>query len=35
MNIGINFQGDRFAASSLLNRDRMGLTLQSEISDEY
>ena len=34
MNIGINFsQGDRFAASSLLNRDRIGLTLQSEISD--
>ena len=34
MNIGINYsQGDKFAASSLLNRDRLGLTLKSEISD--
>ena len=34
MNIGINYsQGDKFAASSLLNRDRIGLTLNSEISD--
>ena len=34
MNIGINYsQGDKFAASSLLNRDRIGLTLKSEISD--
>ena len=34
MNIGINYsQGDKFAAASLLNRDRIGLTLNSEISD--
>ena len=34
MNVGINyFQGDRFASSSLLNRDRIGLSVQSEISD--
>lgn len=34
MNIGINYlQGDRNSSSSLLNRDRLGLTLKSEISD--
>ena len=34
MNVGINFsQGDKFSSSSLLNRDRIGLSLQSEISD--
>ena len=34
MNIGVNYsQGDRFSSSSLLNRDRIGLSLQSEISD--
>ena len=34
MNVGINYsQGDRFSSSSLLNRDRIGLSLQSEISD--
>ena len=26
-------RGDRFSSSSLLNRDRIGLSLQSEISD--
>ena len=35
MNIGINYlKGDKNAASSLLNRDRLGLTLKSEISDK-
>ena len=35
MNVGINFsQGDKFSSSSLLNRDRIGLSLQSEISDK-
>ena len=34
MNIGINYlKGDKNAASSLLNRDRLGLTLKTEISD--
>ena len=34
MNIGVNYsQGDRFSSSSLLNRDRIGLSLQSETSD--
>ena len=34
INVGINyFQGDRFSSSSLLNRDRIGLSVQSEISD--
>ena len=35
MNLGINYeQGDKFSTSSLLNRDRIGLSLQSEISDK-
>ncbi len=35
MNIGINYlKGDKNAASSLLNRDRLGLTLKTEISDK-
>ena len=35
MNLGINYeQGDKFSTSSLLNRDRLGLSLQSEISDK-
>ena len=35
MNIGINYlKGDKNASSSLLNRDRLGLTLKSEISDK-
>ena len=34
MNIGINYmKGDKNAASSLLNRDRLGLSLKTEISD--
>ena len=35
MNVGINYlKGDKNAASSLLNRDRLGLTLKTEISDK-
>ena len=35
MNLGINYeQGDKLSTSSLLNRDRIGLSLQSEISDK-
>mgnify|MGYP001297598693 CR=1 FL=1 len=35
MNIGINYlKGDKNAASSLLNRDRLGLTLKTELSDK-
>ena len=35
MNIGINYlKGDKNASSSLLNRDRLGLTLKTEISDK-
>jgi hypothetical protein len=35
MNIGINYlKGDKNAASSLLNRDRLGLSLKTEISDK-
>ena len=35
MSIGINyFKGDKNAASSLLNRDRLGLTLKTEISEK-
>ena len=34
MNIGINYmKGDKNAASSLLNRDRLGLSLKTELSD--
>lgn len=35
MNIGVNYlKGDKNASSSLLNRDRLGLTLKTEISDK-
>jgi len=35
MNVGINYlKGDKNAASSLLNRDRLGLTLKTEISEK-
>ena len=35
MNLGINYeQGDKLSTSSLLNRDSIGLSLQSEISDK-
>ena len=35
MNVGINYlKGDKSASSSLLNRDRLGLTLKTEISDK-
>ena len=35
MNVGINYlKGDKNAASSLLNRDRLGLSLKTEISEK-
>ena len=35
MNVGINYlKGDKNAASTLLNRDRLGLTLKTEISEK-
>ena len=35
MNVGINYlKGDKNAASSFLNRDRLGLTLKTEISEK-